>query len=147
MHCHGRIVAIASLVFAALLHASGCGSEARGVDACRQIESARCEAASKCPTEFPEFTERYGSVASCQRFYDVQCGRGVQEASKEPSRAELTACLTQVRTSCEAAADPAKFCPFLTVNEEPVVIDDTGAPAEDAIADTELVDSELAETD
>lgn len=115
---------VVALGLFAASYASACGSDARATDACRRIESTRCERAPQCPTEYPDFTKTYGDVASCQRFYDTQCGRGVQEIAKEPSKSELEACITQIKSDCKAVGDPAKFCAFLTANDTPV---DTGA--------------------
>lgn len=110
----GRILALA-LAFG--LHVTACGSEARATDACRQIEYARCERGKACLEGFES------DVVSCQKFYDVQCGRGVPEAAKEPSRAELKACVDLIKTDCEAVKAPEKYCPFLVVNEQPAVVD------------------------
>lgn len=105
-------------------HASACGSDARATDTCRRIESTRCERGPQCNTDF---TQTYGDVGSCQRFYDVQCGRGVQAAVKEPSKSELETCIGLIKSSCDAYKEPGKFCPFLTANETPAVVD-TGTP-------------------
>jgi hypothetical protein len=133
-----RLLLVAALGLS-VAHASACGSDARATDACRRIESTRCERAPQCPAQFPDFTKTYGDVGSCQRFYDTQCGRGIQEIAKEPSRSELDGCITQIKTSCDAVYDPAKFCPFLTANDTPAVVDsgvaDTGTPATDAPVD------------
>ncbi len=110
----GRILALA-LAFG--LHVTACGSDARATDSCKQIEYARCERGPACIEGFS------GDVGSCQRFYDVQCGRGVPEPAKEPSRADLKACLDLIKTNCEAVKDPATYCPFLVANEQPTVTD------------------------
>jgi hypothetical protein len=122
------VLAIVVVALGPAVYATGCGSDARATDACRRIESTRCERAPSCPQQYPAFTSLYGDVASCQRFYDTQCGRGVQEAAKEPSKSELDNCIKVIRENCEAVADPAKFCPFLIANEKPVDTD-TGTPA------------------
>jgi hypothetical protein len=133
MRSLGRILA---LVLAFGLHLSACGSDARAVDTCKQIESLRC---SRGPTCIEGFT---GSVTSCQKFYEVQCGRGVPESAKEPSRTDLNKCLDLMKTDCAAVREPAKFCPFLVANDEPAttdtgvsVIPDMGATSDSADAD------------
>jgi hypothetical protein len=112
----GRILALA-LAFG--LHVTACGSEARATAACEEIEYARCERGAQCLEGF------LGDVGSCQRFYKVQCGRGVPESAKEPSRAELKTCVDLIKsdTTCEAVKDPARFCPFLVANDQPAVVD------------------------
>lgn len=112
----GRFLALA-LAFG--LHMNACGSEARATDACRQIEYARCERGAQCLEGFQS------TVQSCQRYYDVQCGRGVPDPAKEPSKRELDDCVKLIRTdpTCEAVKDPAKHCPFLVANEQPAVVD------------------------
>ena len=110
----GRILALA-LAFGA--HVTACGSDARATDACKQIEYARCERGKACIEGFS------GDVVSCQKFYEVQCGRGVPESAKEPSRTDLKNCIDLIKTDCEAVKDPAKYCPFLVANDEPEVTD------------------------
>jgi len=126
-----RVAAVFTIALALGAHATACGSDARSTDACRRVESERCAKAKACPTEFPDFTAKYGDVESCQRFYDVQCGRGVQDVVKEPSRSELDTCIKEIQKTCDAALTPEKYCPFLTANEPPVVVD-TGTAAEAA---------------
>lgn len=119
------VPAIFVIVLGLAAHASACGSEARATDACRRLESARCERAPACPVQYADFTKIYGTVESCKKFYDVQCGRGIQEIAKEPSKSELEACVGQIKSSCEAVGSPEKFCPFLTANDRPA--EDTGS--------------------
>lgn len=141
-----RIVRGACLALAvgAFVQASACGSDARSLDTCRKLESERCAKAAACPAEFPDFAATYGTVASCQQFYDVQCGRGVAEAVKEPSRAELASCLDAIKGSCEAARAPERFCPFLTANDPADASGpSTDAPVTDAGA-TDAATSEVA---
>lgn len=128
-----KAIVLVALGLAIATHAAACGSDARATDACRRIESTRCQRAPQCPQQYPSFTATHGDVASCQRFYDVQCGRGVQESMKDPSKSELEACLETIRTNCEAVGDPAKFCPFITANDTPAA--DTGTAADTAPID------------
>lgn len=117
-----------------------CGSEARGIDTCRTIENARCEqgavgasGAPKCPDLLTA-----GDVDSCKRFYDVQCGRGVPDPVKDPSKTELERCLTAIRTSCDVAREPelSPACYFLLANQPPAVSD---------AADADAIDGEVAD--
>jgi hypothetical protein len=128
-----KVSIVLGIVLGLGFHAAGCSSDARATDACTRLEGQRCEKAATCPGEFPDFAERYGSVASCQRFYEVQCGRGVQESVKEPSRNELQTCLDAIKASCEAAKAPETqpACAFLVAN----------TPAPDAGAAEAAVDA------
>jgi hypothetical protein len=70
-----------------LVSASGCGTDAQGVDACRDIEEARCTSAKSCGT--------VSDVAECQRFYRDQCLHGLAVAS--PGTAAINACVATIR--------------------------------------------------
>lgn len=128
-------VAVLALALGFGAHATACGSDARATDMCRRVENERCAKAKSCPAEFPDFTENFGTVDSCQHFYDVQCGRGVQDLVKEPSRTELQSCLDAIKGSCDAARTPEKYCPFLTANDPPVTDTGTVETATDAATD------------
>ncbi|MBI2395908.1 MAG: hypothetical protein HYV09_40465 [Deltaproteobacteria bacterium] len=133
----GPLAALLAVALGLGLHAAACSSDARATDTCRRIESARCAKAAACPTQFPDFAARFGTVASCQKFYDIQCGRGVQDAVKEPSKSELESCVKAINDSCPAALAPETVCTFLTANEPPPPPPDTGAPEAAAEAATD----------
>jgi hypothetical protein len=86
--------------------AASCGPEPVGVDACRSIESARCEVAAPCGIRT--------SVDDCKRFYRDQCLHGL--ALKEaPARPVIDQCVLAIRTA-GACADtnpemPVGDCP------------------------------------
>lgn len=119
---------LALLALFALVALPSCGSDGRGVDTCRKIEAARCERGPACVANFS------GDPTSCTRYYDVQCGRGLQDAVREPTAAELAACLEAIKGTCSAALDPAKApaCSFL-VAATPT---DTGTATDTGSADT-----------
>ncbi len=125
------ILALSALALTAALVLEGCGSDARAADTCKTVEYARCERIG-CPT----FGNTSVTVLSCQRFYDVQCGRGVQELVKDPTKAELDSCLKAIKAAtCEQVVDPAAKipeCSWLVSNTPPpAVFPDAGAPAAD----------------
>ena len=68
--------------------ASGCGSDAVGVDACRDIEKARCEAGKHCG-----FVD---DVDECQRFYRDHCLHGLK-TSKAPGDIEVGKCVDSIK--------------------------------------------------
>jgi hypothetical protein len=61
----------------------GCGTAAVGIDDCRDIEQARCEAAAACHT--------VTDVAECKRFYRDQCLHGLPATA--PSRESVDDCV------------------------------------------------------
>jgi hypothetical protein len=85
---------------------AGCGPDAVGVDACRQIERARCEAGAVCGT--------VSDVAACQRFYRDQCLHGLA-AAEAPGEPALRGCVEAIEAvaSCEREESgvPIDECP------------------------------------
>lgn len=82
----------------------GCGSEAIGVDACREVEYARCEATATCPDEDGVVL---ADVEACKRFYRDHCLHGLT-VSAAPSTRKLTACRRTIEAAgrCAAASGP-----------------------------------------
>lgn len=73
-----------------------CDTNAVGVDECRSIEYARCEAAPHCPDQFA-----VSSVEECKLFYRDQCLHGL--ATSAPAAAEVRACVSSIQTLSECA--------------------------------------------
>jgi hypothetical protein len=73
-----------------------CGTDAVDVDACRQIEDARCQRAPACgiPLE-PPYTTSGSDVSECMRYYDDACLHGL-ENGVVPSTSELSACVAAI---------------------------------------------------
>lgn len=165
--CYGRrTMAQAALhplpLFAAVatalsLFVAGCGTSAKGIDTCREIEEERCRQAPACPDQFRVRSE--SEVESCVRFYRDQCLHGL--SAEEPGKPALDACLQTIRragacakagsktlddcnprpsaetklaTACEVLVHPEQTaeCAFLVppVEQPPVT-----QPTEDAAAD------------
>jgi hypothetical protein len=80
-----------------LVNAAGCGTDAQGVDDCRDIEQARCAAAKSCGI--------VEDVDACQRFYRDQCLHGL--AVSPPSSTMLKACLATIHQAGMCAASDA----------------------------------------
>jgi len=122
-----------------LVSASGCGTDAKGIDDCRDIEQARCAAAKNCGT--------VSDVAECQRFYRDQCLHGL--AVSLPTSTQLKQCVNTIeqagscamgdagtelrdctelvtvsapgaKTACDLVASPelARECSFLAPNAD-----------------------------
>jgi hypothetical protein len=95
--CCGLLSAVCAFT---LVSATGCGTDAQGVDDCRKIEQARCEAAKDCGL--------ISDVPACQRFYRDQCLHGL--AVKPPTSTQLDDCVSTIRNagSCAAQAGDDK---------------------------------------
>ena len=81
----------ASLIAAFLVvHASGCGTDAVGVEECRKIENARCEAGKHCGL--------VEDVEQCQRFYRDQCLHGLA-AGERPGAPLVKECVATIQAA------------------------------------------------
>ncbi|WP_437900792.1 hypothetical protein [Sorangium sp. So ce124] len=84
-----------------VITAPSCGNDAVGVDACRRIERARCEAAAVCP-EWIGSGDAEERVNTCVEFYWDQCLHGIEggagggQAAAEPTTAQVDACVAAV---------------------------------------------------
>lgn len=119
---------VAAAVVVGLYLTIACGTDAVGIDACRQIESARCEAAIHCGKDLG-----VTDAESCRRFYETQCLHGFA-ADDAPGAPEVNACVAAIQRagSCaerkgeEATCDgleselrePATACQVITHPEK-----------------------------
>jgi hypothetical protein len=78
----------------------GCGTNAVGVEACRKIESARCEAASPCGL----LSEKGGGVEECKRFARDNCLHGTGLRA-EPGDVAVAECVKALELAGKCAAD------------------------------------------
>ena len=93
---------LAAGVLFTLLAPTSCGSDAVGVDECRTIEMARCEAATACG-----FTPE--KVQSCTLFYRDECLHGVENADAgTPAATTVDACVAAVNATAACARAGAK---------------------------------------
>ena len=91
-----RAVAVA-FVALCLLPGGGCGTDAVGVESCRDIERARCDAAATCGT--------VDDAASCRRFYHDQCLHGLPVP--DPGKYLVQGCVEMIeRARACAVAGP-----------------------------------------
>jgi uncharacterized membrane protein YgcG len=72
-----------------LVTAAGCGTDAKGVDDCRDIEDARCAAAKNCGI--------VSDVGACQNFYRDQCLHGL--AVNPPGSAAIKECVATIQAA------------------------------------------------
>lgn len=114
------VLAVVSLALS-LVGAPACGTDAVGVDACREIEAARCDRAVEC--QIPLDSPRPGGdpVAACRRFYLDACLHGIQ-SGKDPTVPERKACVDAVTTgTCDVVRQPqrAPGCAFIIPADTP----------------------------
>ena len=85
----------ASFVYSFLVfHAAGCGTDAVGVDECRDIEEARCEAAQFCGI--------VDDVDQCKRFYRDQCLHGLAKG-EQPGAPQVKSCVSSIQAAGSCA--------------------------------------------
>lgn len=77
-----------------VVHASGCGTEAVGVEECRDIEDARCEAGKFCGL--------VEDVDVCKRFYRDQCLHGVASGER-PGAPRVKECVKAIQRAGDCA--------------------------------------------
>jgi hypothetical protein len=94
----------------------GCGSGAIDVQACQQIETARCNQAYKCPAVDlePPYSTSGTDVQACIRFYQTACLHGLTESP--PTGTSVSACVDAIN---EAGGDAA-----CSIIEEPWTVDE-----------------------
>jgi hypothetical protein len=136
-------------VLAALsLSGASCGTSAVGVNACKQIEEARCRHAPVCGVSLqPPYSTNGDDVDECIQFYDVACLHGL--AVPDPGAAAVNACVAAIQSSACGAGSPLfetdPACDWLT--QLPVVEADSEVPEADADAAPEADADAAAEAD
>lgn len=76
------------------LGASSCGTDAVGVEACREIEGARCRAAAQCGL--------IEDVGNCERFYQDHCLHGVR-LEQGPRSVDVRQCVEAIEAAGRCA--------------------------------------------
>ena len=104
---------VVTACFCGIAAAVACGTDPVGVDACRQIEYARCENANSCGIDLSVPTHAGDSpnldVGACKRFYDTECLHGMN-ISDDPGSAKTQACV-------DAINDPNSGCGIVKAPE------------------------------
>lgn len=86
---------------------SACNTSAVGIDECRRIEYARCEAAVRCPSEFD-----VTSVSACKRFYRDQCLHGLA-VSSTPSKPDVDDCIDVIGRLADCSKKSGENSPIV----------------------------------
>jgi hypothetical protein len=90
-----------------------CGTDAVGVDDCRKIESARCEAAVHCEGSFD-----VADVDACKRYYRDHCLHGLRIADR-PGSPVLNRCVVAINAAGDCAAEDADMMVAACANKDP----------------------------
>jgi hypothetical protein len=122
-----------ALVAAGLAWLGACGTDAVGVETCRQIETARCQQAVNCPKiDLGNPKHRDPDVDACIRFYREACLHGLSAPSDPgPNSPQTKACIAAINTgNCDVVmtpqSDPA--CAWLVPPQPPPAADASDAP-------------------
>jgi hypothetical protein len=105
-----------------LVSVTSCGTSAKGIDDCREIEQARCSAARNCEQI---------DVDECQRFYRDQCLHGLPVSPPSPL----------VVKACVATIVAAGVCAMQGANTAPSACDPPPSGATSAQTVCEIVQS------
>lgn len=95
-----RFVALVAAAFGLVSAIGACGTDAVGVEACRQVEAARCLWATSCGIDLTMPVHRdtpASDVDACVRFYHDQCLHGLV-TTKEPGAVQVSACVDAINT-------------------------------------------------
>ena len=92
-----RVVLYRWIAASATLPWLSCGTDAVGVDTCRDIEAARCEAASHCPDIF-----EIDDVQACRFYYRDQCLHGLA-IEREPGAPLVRDCVEAIERAGRCA--------------------------------------------
>jgi hypothetical protein len=130
---------------AIVLVAAGCGTDAVGVQACRQIQEARCQQAPACGIALqPPYHGNGSDVDACIRFYNDQCLHGLASGA-DPGQIAVNKCVAAINRApaaggCSVVLSPqtADDCAWLASNSsgDAGAIDSPALAAESGVFDT-----------
>jgi hypothetical protein len=145
--------ALLALIAAGVAATVACGTDAVGIQTCRQIEEARCHGAPNCPnialgTPVHRGTSPAAAVDACIRYYDDACLHGL--AASDPGATTTKACVDAINQrasipDCDALAKPETIpeCAWLTPPPPAAPADagDAGDAANDGAVDAPPLDA------
>lgn len=110
MQLRKACAAVCALFVLAAVGSGGCSTDAVGIEACRLIQTARCEVAPSCLGQEEFAIETEEQVENCVTYYVDGCLVGVEnpEAGDE-SGVDCEAVIRAVG-ACEAASTPLAEC-------------------------------------
>jgi hypothetical protein len=126
------LACLSALAGFGLASSPGCGTDAKGVEDCRDIERARCSAAASCGF--------VTDVEACQRFYRDHCLHGM--AALPPSPTAVDQCVETINAAGSCASVQGKLVPLADCEDAAGVLDATGSmlAACDLVKSPELAD-------
>jgi hypothetical protein len=130
-------------IFAAIppvLAVVACGTDAVGVEACRQIEEARCKMAPNCGVDLTKPVHRDSprtDIDACIRFYRDQCLHGLTTPS-DPGQVAVTQCVDAINQGdCNVLLHPEVHpsCAWLIPPAPPATVVDAASEAVDVVVE------------
>ena len=115
----------------------GCGTDATGVDSCRQIEDARCRRAPACGISLqPPYSTSGSAVDACIRFYETACLHGLEVS--DPGPLIVGQCVTAITDGgCSVVASPQTSPACAWLSPSPSATDASDAPTDALDAGTD----------
>lgn len=112
---HLVLAVISALAAFLLTSATGCGTDAKGIEDCRDIEIERCEAARHCGI--------LTDVDECKRFYRDHCLHGL--AVEPPPRNLVDECVGMIERAgaCVLANGDAELAACPEISRETILAD------------------------
>jgi len=110
--------------------ALACGTDAVGVDACRQIESARCLYAHNCGIDVSKPVHRDSpttDIDACIRFYHEECLHGLVTTT-EPGSTQVKACVDAITAAGAAGNCDVVKTPEINLACAWLIAPDAGVP-------------------
>ena len=140
------LVLLALALAATPVAIAGCGTDATGVQTCKDVEEARCRAAASCPAVqiTPPYYANGSSVDACIRFYDVACLHGLAVTDPGSSTQKVSDCVNAIslKGACSVVANPelAPQCSWLIPPNTPAPEGGEAGDASDAGDGNDLPD-------
>lgn len=99
----------------------GCSTDAVGIEACRLIQTARCEVAPACLGQEEFAIETEEQVENCKTYYIDGCLVGVENPEAGDNSGASCEAVIRAIGACEAAGEPLATCKN---GDEPVLLRD-----------------------
>ena len=144
MRLVGRLALALVVVIPIGIASQACGTDAVGVQSCRNIETARCNQAAACNISLTTPPHSGSDVAACVRFYDTACLHGLASGN-DPGAPGVKSCIDAINAGdCVVVANPEKapgnVCAFL-IPPAPAPVVEAGSGAADAATDAPTSDA------
>ena len=122
---------------AVVIAVGACGTDAIGIDTCRQVEEARCRQAAHCPgIDLSQPVHRNSPITdvdSCIRYYHDACLHGLA-APADPGAVATKACVDAINTGDCAIVITPQLAPACVWLVPPASVVDAAADVDAADA-------------